>query len=199
MNWIELTAAIFGVISVWYARKEKILVFPFGIINVAIYIYICFEARLYANAGINMVYLASNIFGWYMWSRTGDDNQKLQIRRNTPRQQVITWSSVLLIYLAVYFLLRWVNRDDAAYLASWLPRIDAFNTSFFLVATILMAVKRLENWHFWIIGNIVSIPIYASQGLYFTSGQYAIFLVLAIMGLREWNVKAKRNHAQPDH
>jgi len=199
MNWIELTAAIFGVISVWYARKEKILVFPFGIINVAIYIYICFEARLYANAGINMVYLASNIFGWYMWSRTGDDNQKLQIRRNSPRQQIITWSSVLLIYVAVFLLLRWVNRDDAAYLASWLPRIDAFNTSFFLVATILMAVKRLENWHFWIIGNIVSIPIYASQGLYFTSGQYAVFLVLAIMGLREWNVKAKRNHAQPDH
>ena len=199
MNWIELTAAIFGVISVWYARKEKILVFPFGIINVAIYIYICFEARLYANAGINMVYLASNIFGWYMWSRTGDDNQKLQIRRNTPRQQVITWSSVLVIYVAVFLLLRWVNRDDTAYLASWLPRIDAFNTSFFLVATILMAVKRLENWHFWIIGNIVSIPIYASQGLYFTSGQYAIFLVLAIMGLREWNAKAKRNHEQPDH
>lgn len=195
MNWIELTAAIFGVISVWYARKEKILVFPFGIINVAIYIYICFEARLYANAGINMVYLASNIFGWYMWSRTGDDNQKLQIRRNSPRQQIITWSSVLLIYVAVFLLLRWVNRDDAAYLASWLPRIDAFNTSFFLVATILMAVKRLENWHFWIIGNIVSIPIYASQGLYFTSGQYAIFLVLAIMGLREWNAKAKKNHA----
>lgn len=195
MNWIELTAAIFGVISVWYARKEKILVFPFGIINVAIYIYICFEARLYANAGINMVYLASNIFGWYMWSRTGDDNQKLQIRRNTPRQQVITWSSVLLIYLAVYFLLRWVNREDADYLASWLPRIDAFNTSFFLVATVLMAVKRLENWHFWIIGNIVSIPIYASQGLYFTSGQYTVFLVLAIMGLREWNAKAKKNHA----
>ena len=192
MNWIELTAAIFGVISVWYARKEKILVFPFGIINVAIYIYICFEARLYANAGINMVYLASNIFGWYMWSRTGDDNQKLQIRRNSPRQQIITWSSVLLIYVAVFLLLRWVNRDDAAYLASWLPRIDAFNTSFFLVATILMAVKRLENWHFWIIGNIVSIPIYASQGLYFTSGQYAVFLVLAIMGLREWNAKSQK-------
>src|SRR5690554_7873720 len=105
MNWIELTAAIFGVISIWYARKEKILVFPFGIINVAIYIYICFEARLYANAGINMVYLASNIFGWYMWSRTGDDNQKLQIRRNSPRQQIITWSSVLLIYVAVFLLL----------------------------------------------------------------------------------------------
>ncbi len=195
MNWIELTAAIFGVISVWYARKEKILVFPFGIINVAIYIYICFEARLYANAGINMVYLASNIFGWYMWSRTGDDNQKLQIRRNSSRQHILTWGSVVVIYAAVFLLLRWVNRDDAGYMVSILPWIDAFNTSFFLVATILMAVKRLENWHFWIIGNIVSIPIYASQGLYFTSIQYAIFLVLAIMGLREWTAKTKRNHA----
>jgi len=194
MNWIELTAAIFGVISVWYARKEKILVFPFGIINVAIYIYICLDARLYANAGINMVYLASNIFGWYMWSRTGDDNQKLQIRRNTSGQNILTWGSVLLIYVAVFLLLRWVNRDDADYMSSMLPWIDAFNSSFFLVATILMAVKRLENWHFWIIGNIVSIPIYASQGLYFTSIQYAIFLVLAIMGLREWNAKTKKNH-----
>ena len=182
MNWIELTAAIFGVISVWYARKEKILVFPFGIINVAIYIYICFEARLYANAGINMVYLASNIFGWYMWSRTGDDNQKLQIRRNSSRQQILTWGSVVVIYAAVFLLLRWVNRDDADYMASILPWIDAFNTSFFLVATILMAVKKLENWQFWIIGNIVSIPIYASQGLYFTGIQYSIFLVLAILG-----------------
>lgn len=189
MNWIELTAAIFGVISVWYARKEKILVFPFGIINVAIYIYICFEAHLYANAGINMVYLGSNIFGWYMWSRTGDNNRKLPIRRNTPRQNLLTWGSVLLIYVTVFLLLRWVNRNDARYMTSILPWIDAFNSSFFLVATLLMAVKRLENWHFWIIGNILSIPIYASQGLYFTAVQYMLFLVLAIMGLREWKAK----------
>ena len=66
MNWIEAIAALLGILSVWYARKENILVFPFGIANVAIYIYICFAARLYANAGIYAVYLISNIFGWYM-------------------------------------------------------------------------------------------------------------------------------------
>ncbi|MFA7139935.1 MAG: nicotinamide riboside transporter PnuC [Proteiniphilum sp.] len=194
MNWIELTAAIFGVISVWYARKERILVFPFGIINVAIYIYICFEARLYANAGINMAYLGSNIYGWYMWSRTGDDNQQLQIKRNTSTQKFFSWGAVGLIYASVFLLLRWANRNDAAYMASWLPWIDAFNTSFFLVATILMAVKKLENWQFWIIGNIVSIPIYLSQGLYFTSLQYTVFLVLAIFGWREWKAKEKQNN-----
>lgn len=189
MNWIELIAALLGIISVWYARKENILVFPFGIINVAIYVYICFAARLYANAGINVVYLISNIYGWYMWSRVDENSQKLQIKRNTPKENVISWISVIVIYVAVLLLLRYVNRTDTDYIQSYLPYIDSFNTAFFLVATILMALKKLENWQFWIIGNIVSIPIYASQGLYFTSGQYSVFLVLAILGYIEWRRK----------
>ena len=194
LNWIELIAVVFGVLSVWYARKENILVFPFGIINVSIYIYICITAQLYANAGINVVYLASNIYGWYMWSRTGEDSQKLQISRCSTNWKVISWLSVAVIYVTVFLLLRWVNRSDIDYRESYLPWIDSFNTSFFLVATILMAVKKLENWQFWIIGNIVSIPIYASQGLYFTGIQYSIFLVLAILGWSEWKAKEKRNH-----
>jgi len=192
LNWIEAIAALLGIFSVWYARKENILVFPFGIASVVLYIYICFAARLYANAGINMVYLISNIFGWYMWARTGDDNSTLQITWNSPLQNTLSWVAVVVIYLSVFFLLRRVNSGDNAYLQSWLPWIDSFNTSFFLVATLLMAVKKLENWQFWIIGNIVSIPIYASQGLYFTSIQYTVFLVLAILGWKEW--KAKINH-----
>ncbi len=189
MNWIEAIAALLGILSVWFARKENILVFPFGIANVAIYIYICFAARLYANAGINAVYLISNIFGWYMWARTGDDNGILQITRNSRLQNTLSWVAVAIIYLSVFFLLRRVNDGDKAYLQSWLPWIDASNTSFFLVATLLMAIKKLENWQFWIIGNIISIPIYASQGLYFTSIQYSFFLVLAILGWKEWKAK----------
>jgi nicotinamide mononucleotide transporter len=189
LNWIEAVAALLGVLSVWYARKENILVFPFGIANVAIYIYICFAARLYANAGINVVYLISNIFGWYMWSRSNDDFSKRQISRNNSLQNILAWISVIGIYIVVFFMLQWVNRDDIAYMQSWLPWIDAFNTSFFLVATLLMAIKKLENWQFWIIGNIISIPIYASQGLYFTSLQYAVFLILAILGYKEWKAK----------
>ena len=189
MNWIEAIAALLGILSVWFARKENILVFPFGIANVAIYIYICFVARLYANAGINAVYLVSNIFGWYMWARTGDDNGRLQITRNSRLQNTLSWVAVAIIYLSVFFLLRRVNDGDKSYLQSWLPWIDASNTSFFLVATLLMAIKKLENWQFWIIGNIISIPIYASQGLYFTSIQYSVFLVLAILGWKEWKAK----------
>ncbi|MDD2299654.1 MAG: nicotinamide riboside transporter PnuC [Fermentimonas sp.] len=188
MNWLELIAVLLGIFSVWYARKEKILVFPFGIANVSIYIYICFVARLYANAGINIVYLISNLFGWYMWSGKSN-NQRLEISRNTLKQNIISWISVVFIYVIVFFILRWVNRADYEYIHSYLPWMDAFNTAFFLVATILMAVKKLENWLFWIIGDIISIPIFASQGLYFTSIQYTVFLILAILGWKEWKVK----------
>ncbi|NLX81057.1 MAG: nicotinamide mononucleotide transporter, partial [Proteiniphilum sp.] len=80
--WLELFAATLGVRSVWYARKENILVFPFGIVNVLIYIYICFAARLYANAGINMVYFISNAFGWYMWGKNDDGESRVEIAHN---------------------------------------------------------------------------------------------------------------------
>ena len=189
MNWIEMFAALLGIISVWYARKENILVFPFGIANVLIYIYICFTARLYANAGINAVYLISNIYGWYMWARKDENNGSLQITRNTSKQNVSSWVSVVVVYVAAFFVLREANKTDPDYLHSYLPYIDSFNTSFFLVATILMAVKKAENWVFWIIGDLVSIPIFISQGLYFTGIQYTVFLVLAILGWIEWKKK----------
>jgi nicotinamide mononucleotide transporter len=191
MNWIEMFAALLGIISVWYARKENILVFPFGIANVLIYIYICFTARLYANAGINAVYLISNIYGWYMWARTDENNESLQITRNTLKQNVWSWVSVVVVYVAAFFVLREANKTDPDYLHSYLPYIDSFNTSFFLVATILMAVKKAENWVFWIIGDLVSIPIFISQGLYFTGIQYTVFLVLAILGRIEWKKKVE--------
>jgi len=191
MNWIEMFAALLGIISVWYARKENILVFPFGIANVLIYIYICFTARLYANAGINAVYLISNIYGWYMWARTDENNESLQITRNTSKQNVWSWVSVAIVYVAAFFVLREANKTDPDYLHSYLPYIDSINTSFFLVATILMAVKKAENWVFWIIGDLVSIPIFISQGLYFTGIQYTVFLVLAILGWIEWKKKVE--------
>jgi nicotinamide mononucleotide transporter len=186
---IELVAVVFGVLSVWYARKENILVFPFGIINVLIYIYICISTQLYANAGINVVYFLTNVYGWYNWSRTNDEQGTLQISRNTNLQNILWFSAAIVLYGVIVLILRTANQDDPVYLNSILPWIDGMNASFFLCATVLMTIKKIENWWFWIAGNIISIPVYFSQGLYFTSLQYAIFLVIAIMGLREWNKK----------
>ncbi|MFA5655568.1 MAG: nicotinamide riboside transporter PnuC [Dysgonamonadaceae bacterium] len=188
---IEIIAVVFGVLSVWYAHKENIWVFPLGIINVLIYIYICISARLYANAGINVVYFLTNVYGWYMWSRTNEDQESLQISRNTNKQNALWLLSAIILYGIIVWILRAANQDDPEYLNSILPWIDGLNTSFFLCATFLMALKKIENWLFWIAGNIISIPIYFSQELYFTSLQYAIFLVIAIMGWREWNTRWK--------
>jgi nicotinamide mononucleotide transporter len=184
---IEIVAVVFGVLSVWYAHKENIWVFPLGIINVLIYIYICISTQLYANAGINVVYFLTNVYGWYNWSRTNDDQESLQISRNTNKQNALWLLFAAVLYGVTVWILRTANQNDPIYLNSILPWIDGMNTSFFLCATVLMTVKKIENWWFWIAGNVISIPVYFSQGLYFTSLQYAIFLVIAIMGLRGWN------------
>lgn len=184
---IEIVAVVFGVLSVWYAHKENIWVFPLGIINVLIYIYICISTQLYANAGINVVYFLTNVYGWYNWSRTNDDQESLQISRNTNKQNALWLLFAAVLYGVTVLILRTANQNDPIYLNSILPWIDGMNTSFFLCATVLMTVKKIENWWFWIAGNVISIPVYFSQGLYFTSLQYAIFLVIAIMGLRGWN------------
>lgn len=188
---IEIVAVVFGVLSVWYAHKENIWVFPFGIINVLIYIYICISARLYANAGINVVYFLTNVFGWYNWTRNNDEQGGLQISHNSIKQNILWLISAVVMYGVIVWILRISHHADIEYLNSILPWIDGMNTSFFLCATVLMTMKKIENWWFWIAGNVLSIPVYFSQGLYFTSLQYAIFLVIAIMGLREWNVRWK--------
>ena len=184
---IEIVAVVFGVLSVWYAHKENIWVFPLGIINVLIYIYICISTQLYANAGINVVYFLTNVYGWYNWSRTNDDQESLQISRNTNKQNALWLLFAAVLYGVTVWILRTANQNNPDYLNSILPWIDGMNTSFFLCATVLMTVKKIENWWFWIAGNVISIPVYFSQGLYFTSLQYSIFLVIAIMGLRGWN------------
>lgn len=184
---LEIVAVIFGVLSVWYAQKEDIKVFPFGIVNVLIFVCIFIATQLYANAGINVVYFITNVYGWYNWSRTNEDQESLQISRNTNKQNILWFLFALVLYGAIVWLLRAANQDDPTYLKSILPWIDGMNSSFFLIATILMTMKKIENWWFWIAGNILSIPIFFSQGHYYVSLQYAIFLVIAIMGLRGWN------------
>lgn len=189
MKIIELVAVVFGILSVWFASRESIRVFPTGIINVLLFIYIFFIARLYANAGINVLYLITNIYGWYNWSRKIDDKNVLEISRTTARQNTYIILFAAVYYISVLLLLRWYNKSDLTYVNSYVPWMDAMNSSLFLCATILMTKKKLENWIFWILGNVISIPITISQGLYMTSFQYLVFLFLAISGYVGWKKK----------
>ncbi|PID94389.1 MAG: nicotinamide mononucleotide transporter [Bacteroidetes bacterium] len=188
-SWLEVVAVLLGIASVWYARKENILVYPTGIISTAIYVFICFGAKLYADAGINFYYAAASIYGWYAWTHPAEDGKSLEISVNGRREQWL-WILVAMGSYALIFSTLWIfKRGDEDYMNSYLPFTDSFTTALFLVGMILMARKKVENWIYWIIADVVSVPLYVYKGLVFTGLQYFIFLVLAVFGLIEWRRK----------
>ena len=185
-TWLEAVAAILGIASVWYARRENILVYHTGIISVLIYVYICFFSRLYADAGINFFYFLMSVYGWYNWTHSSGESDHLEISINTKNQQIGGIVLTFVSYWAILGIIWLFNRNDTVYMTSYVPWVDSFTTSIFLVGMLLMARKKVENWIYWIVGNIVSIPLYFVKGLAFTSFQYLVFLILAILGYMEW-------------
>lgn len=181
-TYLELTAVFFGLLSVWFMKKENILVFPFGIINVLIYVYICFTAKLYAYASINVFYFLMSVYGWYNWSRRDKDNKTIRITQCSVKGIVMNIFAILFFFLIIRYVL--VNYTD-----STLPSIDAFTTSLYIIAQWLVSRKKIENWLLWIAGDLISIVLFASQGLYFSSLQFLVFTIIATMGFLEWRIK----------
>ncbi len=183
-TWLEIVAVLFGLASVWYAKKENILVYPTGIVNVLIFVYICFNAGLYADMGINFFYFLMSVYGWYMWTRKIDTGKHLAISKCSFYGHVFNIISSVVLFLILYFVLNNYTDSDV-------PAWDSFTTAVFIVAMYLMARKKIEHWIAWIIGNVVSIPLYFYKDLVFTSFQYTVFLILAILGYIEWKNKLK--------
>lgn len=183
----EIIAVVFGILSVWFARKANILVYPTGIVSTLIYIFICFFAQLYADMGINVFYTSMSIYGWYMWTRKDENRKVLPIRWNTKREQALGILMIPILYAIILGLIWYFMKDDPDnYMKTYVPYVDSFTTSIFLIGMWYMARKKIENWIYWIAGNIISIPLYFVKGLVFTSFQFIVFLVLAVMGLIEW-------------
>ncbi len=186
-SWLEIVAVIFGILSVWFARKASLWVFPSGIISTTIYIYICFNIQLYADMGINLFYTSMSLYGWYMWTRRDEQSKVRPIRWNTIKQQLAGIAMVPVLYVLILSLIWVFMKDDPnGYMQTYVPYVDSFTTSIFLIAMWYMARKKIENWIYWIAGNIISIPLYFVKGLVFTSFQFVVFLVLAILGLIHW-------------
>ncbi len=179
-HW-EFISTIFAILSVIYARKENILVFPTGLIGVGIAVYICTVFKLYADAGINAYYFVMSIYGWIYWSRK-DEGEKVPVTWNTRKEHLLSIGMAVFSFAVMSFVLK--NYTDSP-----TPIWDALSTSFAIVAMWLMARKKMEHWMYWIVTNIISIPLYAYKGLYFYSIQYVVFLVLAIAGLILWREK----------
>ena len=191
-TWLELIAVIAGIASVWYSRKESILVYPVGLINTTIYIYLSFKGHLLGEASVNLYYTLMSLWGWYLWTRVDPNKHNiiLQITKSNMRDWFHQILFFLAFYFSLYFSLTYLKKDFAPEAIPW---ADALASAAAYTGMWLMARKKVESWIWWIITNIASIPLYFIKGYTFTSVQFLILLVLAVAGLKSWNDKAKNN------
>ncbi len=178
---LEILAVILGLISVWFAKKDKILVYPTGMISTAIFVYLLIKAGLLGDMLINAYFFMVSIYGWYFWrQKKGGQilNPILKINRREIKLGILLFTfSIIFVFLIYYLFGKWID---------WTAPIDTFTTSVFFVAMWLMARRKLEHWILWIVGDLISIPLYLYKGLAITSIQYFIFTLIAIFGYNQW-------------
>jgi nicotinamide mononucleotide transporter len=179
MTALELFAALFGVAAVYLATRENILSWPIALVNVGLYTVVFYEARLYADMGLQVVYFALSLYGWYEWQFGGASRTALRVSRTPRRLWVVLGVMHVVAWLLLGALL--ARTTNAA-----IPWLDSFLTTGSLVAQWMMTRKLLENWAIWLALDIIYVPMFISRGLYATAGLYALFLVLAVLGWRDW-------------
>jgi nicotinamide mononucleotide transporter len=188
-TWIEAIAVISGIVSVWYSRKENILVFPTGLLNTIIYIYLSLKGHLLGEASVNLYYTIMSLYGWYLWTRKNQTNQEfiLQITNSNTKERIQQFLFFASVYAIIYFSLVYLKKSFAPEAIPW---ADALASASAYTAMWLMAKKKVESWFWWVLTNIASIPLYFIKGYTFTSVQFIVLLILAIAGWIEWSRKA---------
>ncbi len=185
---LEFIAVVAGIASVWFSRKENILVYPVGLINTIFYIYLSVKGHLYGEASVNFYYTIMSIYGWILWSKK--DRQKNELVLHITYSNRKEWIQQLLFfsgfYLAIFFSLSWAKQ---AFAPEAIPWADAFASATAYTGMWLMAKKKIESWIWWIATNLASIPLYFIKGYVFTSVQFVVLLILAVAGLVEWRKK----------
>ena len=178
-NRWEVLAVITGIISVYLSTRENIWSWPTALVNVALYFVVFYETKLYADMGLQAVYFALSLYGWYEWLYGGENRTALHVSR-TPRSLGVRLAVIGIACAAMLGTLL-ARFTDAA-----LPYIDSATTSTSLVAQWMMTRKILENWAVWVAVDVVYIAMFIFKRLYLTAGLYAVFLVLAVMGYVQW-------------
>lgn len=178
---LEIVAVLFGFLSVWFSKQNNILVFPTGMISTAIFVYLLLKWNLLGDMMINAYYFIMSIYGWFFWTRKVDSTQVTYISRTTAKEKktcIVIFLATLLFVFSIYKIFnKW---------SSWVAYIDTLTTAIFFVGMWLMAKRKLENWIYWIVGNIISVPLYFYKGFTFTSLQYLVFTIIAIFGYSAW-------------
>lgn len=179
MTWIEGTAAIFGLLCVWLTIRQNVLCWPMGLVQVLLFIHVFYHARLYSDLILHVIYVVMQFYGWYHWLYGGAHRTELKVTTlSTPA--LLAWILVAATVTSVWGHLMATFTDAAV------PYPDAFIAVASLIAQWLMARKKLESWHFWIVVDVVAIGVYSYKGLYITTMLYSVFLVMAGLGLLQW-------------
>ena len=186
--YLELFAVIMNITSVVYAKRNNILVYPTGLIGTGIFVYILLNFSLLGDTIINGYFFSMSIYGWYFWSRKKDEifiNQVSNINRNEIKYLfILAVSSLIFIYFVYDYFDKWNN---------WTAYLDNITTAIFFMAMWLMARRKIESWIFWIIGDLITVPLYFYKGLTISSIQYIIFLILAVLGYISWKKILDKN------
>ena len=187
---IEFVAVFAGIGSVWFSRKENILVYPLGIINTVFYIYLSIRGHLLGEASVNIYYTIMSVYGWVLWSKK--DKQKNETVLHITYSNRKGWIEQILFfgffYLTIFFSLSWAKQ---AFAPEAIPWADAFASATAYTGMWLMAKKKVESWIWWIATNLASIPLYFIKGYVFTSVQFIVLLIIAIAGLIEWRKRGR--------
>jgi len=187
----EFIAVIAGIASVWFSRKENILVYPVGLINTIIYIWLSFKGDLIGEASVNFYYTVMSIYGWILWTKKDKELHPIVHISFSDRKWWLYQSAFFAaFYMAIFLLLTYLKEDFAPDAIPW---ADAFASATAFTGMWLMTKKKVESWYWWMATNIASIPLYFVKHYVFTSVYYLILLVMAVAGLYEWKKRAQQH------
>ena len=188
--WIEIFGVVTGIIYVILEVKQNRLLWPLGLLTSAIFVYIFFNGKFYADMGLQVYYVLISIYGWYYWSRGGEKSGsgELPVVRGNRKQLFILSLIFAVSWIGIYFLLN--SLTD-----STVPLGDSFTTALAIVATWMLARKIIEHWFLWIVANLVSIALYIYKGLYPTVILYVVYTAMAVYGYLEWKKSIKTEMA----
>ena len=178
MNWTEAVAVVFGAAAVALTIRQSLWCWPLGLVQVALYIYVFYRARLYSDMVLHAIYVVLQVYGWYRW-RSGERGSALPVSYLSLNERA-GWAMAIALAASVWgeAMLRYTDAAAA--------RADAFIAAASLAAQYLLAIKKLENWILWIVVDVVAIAVYWGRDLRLTSGLYCVFLGLCVLGLVEW-------------
>ena len=178
---LELVAGAFTIASVVYSKKNNVLVFPTGMICTAIFVYLLLKWGLLGDMIINGYYFIMSIYGWHLWTRKKDGKTVIPISKTTKKQHLISLGLFIITFVFVFIVYAAFDKFN-----HWSAYLDTITTALFFVAMWLMAKRKIENWIYWIIGDIITVPLYFYKGYTFSSILYFVLTIIAIYGYLAW-------------